>query len=145
MSHKTSFTWLKGIKRPDVWLSIVLGYSIWYFGYIRPGIAFNLWFSIGGVVSVIVGVVVDIYSTWQATLLRPEFERRGKEFPIFEVNPFLPEQPVLKDLITKKQILILLIVCILGFVLPPFGFGQALGHTLQAIRNFRLRNWLLRL
>lgn len=143
MKHKTSFTWINGLKRPDFWLSIILGYSIWYFGYVRPGIVFNLWFSVGAVTSLIIGIVLDIYSTWKAVILRSEFEEQGKDFPIFEVNPFLPEQPILKDFVTKKQIIIFLIVCILGFILPPFGFGQALGHTLQAIRNFRLRNWLL--
>ncbi len=31
-----------------------------------------------------------------------------------------------------------------GFLLPPFGFVQALGHTLQAVRNARLRKYLMK-
>lgn|SRR5574341_65252 len=143
MIERTSFTWIKrGLRRPDFWVGLGLYYAVWYFGYARSDAVFNLWLSIGGATAVALAAALDTYSTWLAIHLRPEFERRGEEFPLVEISPFLSEQPTLRDLLTWKRFAIVAAECLLGFVLPPFGFAQALSHTLQAIRNFRLGGWL---
>lgn len=143
MKQKSLFTWFeRGIRRPDVWISLGLYYIVLYFGYLGPHIIFNPLISICSALAVILGVFLDMYTTYLAIKLKPKFDMRGIEFPLVELCPFLPEEPTAIELFGQKQMTITFVECLLGFILPPFGYAQGLGHSLQALRNLRLRDWL---
>lgn len=82
-----------------------------------------------------VGMIFDISITHRLFQLGRWFEAHGYEIPFKETNPFLPDAPTLKDLLTAPVGFIeLIVICILFFV-PPFSLILFVGHMYGIITN----------
>ena len=82
----------------------------------------NLSLSILGLSMAIVGWVGDTYFTHAALLIKPEFDKRGIEFPTAETAWLLPDYPTLKQQIFGwNTVLTILLYWPCSFLYPPLG------------------------
>lgn len=85
----------------------------------------------------IFGWIFDTYTTHHSIQLGSWFEAQGYQRPFIEANPFLPDAPTLKDLLTSGNTIIEAIVLIILLFFPPFSLAFFVGHTSAAINNYK--------
>lgn len=98
----------------------------------------SLSLSVLGLSVEIVGMIGDIYFTHMAMRIKPEFDKRGLEFPTAEAAWLLPDYPTLKELIFGwNTVLTVLLVWPIAFLYPLGGFAMLFGRTCAMFTNAR--------
>lgn len=92
---------------PLTWLQVQIG--------IPPK---ELWISLLGIVIAFVACAADGYTTYLALKFKPEFDRRGMEFPTYEHNPLLPRFPTGREFIFNRLSLLIIPMGIAIFFVP---------------------------
>jgi hypothetical protein len=111
-------------------------FGIWYF--LQFGLFSSLVFSLSSAFLVVISKVADVWTTLLVSQLKPVYVERGLEFQFGEVNPYLPDNPGLKDLLWGRSMLFSLHAVFLALVLPPLGWGVAVSFLLVSWNNHRL-------
>lgn len=112
---------------------VITYFAILPYGYI-PQIT---WLSVTAVALSLLAHVGDIFTTYLFYQLFPEFKKRGIAFPSQEANPFLPDYPTGKDLLSSWPIIVGFIVTTMIFYFAPYlGFAVAITQALEALHNW---------
>lgn len=106
----------------------------------RLGIPPEIWTSIVGVGVCVICLMGDSLTTVMVMRLRPEFVRRGIEFPMQEQNRLLPRYPVLRDLVLSPTTLLALLSVPIIFFAPTVAIFLLIIEGGQAATNWRI--WL---
>jgi hypothetical protein len=132
----------KKLLVPSTILSIIAAAGTLYMLLVYD-ISYSLTFSVVGVLWIVVGTALDMYTTYRIDQLKPEFAKRGLPFPALELNPTMPETLTLRDLFSPRRLLLHLSFFVCSFIVPPLGLMLGTGHTVMAIRNQTTRKLLL--
>lgn len=100
-------------------------------------VQFPTWLRVGLIILIGLGVVADIATTLRVMRFKAAFDQRELPFPIFELNPFLPDVPTLRDMLLSRNMLIWVTVIGVAFVYPELGVSVLVMHLPVCLGNLR--------
>lgn len=106
--------------------------------YLLLGFSFIWWWSVLILILYVLSRVADMVSTLQTTALKPDFDKRGMEFPVYESNENLPDYPTRKDLLFGKTTLSEIFLGGVAFLIPGAGIFFSGVFFLVAWSNYRI-------
>lgn len=107
------------------------------YGYKPP-----LYWSVIGASTHLIGLMVDILSTWLCLLMGSKFDARNLDFPIIETNPVLSNRPTLSELLFSPATVLRTFAVAVSWIFPGAGIATGAIQIGAGVNNLRQRKRL---
>jgi hypothetical protein len=93
--------------------------------------------SVIGVIVYFTGLALDVFSTARVSNLKPEFDRRGLVFPLYESATTFPPEPALKDILTHWHFWFMVAAVPVIYLVPTGAFAILIARLSATLSNLR--------